>query len=120
MSNRLKNDSGKTSVFGRIESLMSKGGVFEDGVPAKYFPKILFFLLLGVLYIGNTHYANRLARKTNKLKKEVEDLRADYTTMKANYMLESKLSEVSKKVRVYGLSESSNSPVKIKVTKEEY
>lgn len=120
MANKLKNDSGnKKSLFTRIENLLSKGGIFEDGVPAKYFPKVFFFLFLGIVYIGYTHYANKLARKTDKLKKEVEDLRADYTTMKANYMLESKLSEVSKKVKEFGLEESSDSPVKVKVKKDE-
>ena len=107
-------------MFSKIENLLNKGGMFNDGVPSKYFPQLFFLLFLGVLYIGYTHYANKLARKTNTLKKEVEDLRADYTTMKANYMLESKLSEVSKKVKKYGLSESSDSPVKVKVKPSEY
>ncbi len=121
MGNRLKNSGqNKKSIFGKIEDLLNKGGMFSDGVPSKYFPQLFFFLFLGVFYIGYTHYASKLARKTNKLKKEVEDLRADYTTMKANYMYESKLSEVSKKVKEYGLSESSTSPMKIKITESEY
>ena len=119
MGNKLKNSS-QNSLFSKIENLLNKGGMFSEGVRSKYFPQLFFFLFLGVFYIGYTHYANKLARKTNTLKKEVEDLRADYTTMKANYMFESKLSEVSKKVKEYGLSESSSSPTKIKVKESEY
>ena len=119
MSNEEKNTE-KTSAFSRIENLLNKGSIFSDGVPSRYFPQVFFVLFLGVFYIGYTHYANKLARKSNTLKKEVEDLRADYTTMKANYMIESKLSEVSKKVAQYGLNESSHSPTKIKVKPEEY
>ncbi|MFK7900929.1 MAG: FtsL-like putative cell division protein [Cyclobacteriaceae bacterium] len=122
MSNELKHIDSKEgkSIFARVENTLSKGGLFDDGVPTKYFPHIFFFLFLGVFYIGYTHYANKVARRTNKLKKEVEDLRADYTTMKANYMYESKLSEVAKKVTSYGLSESNKSPIKIKVPADEY
>ena len=119
MENRLK-DSKQQSLFRKIEKVLSKGEIFKDGVPSKYFPQLFFFLFLGVTYIGYTHYVNKLARKTDTLKKQVEDLRADYTTMKANYMYESKLSEVSKKVKEYGLREPSSYPTKIKVKASEY
>ena len=51
---------------------------------------------------------------------EVEDLRADYTTLKANLMFASKQSEVAKKVRDLQLKESLTPPFKIEVEAGEY
>jgi hypothetical protein len=51
---------------------------------------------------------------------EVEDLRADYTTMKADLMFASKQSEVAKKVQLYGLRETLQPPFKLVVKKGEY
>jgi hypothetical protein len=51
---------------------------------------------------------------------EVEDLRADYTTLKADLMFASKQSEVAKKVKIYGLKESLTPPFKVVVEKGEY
>mgnify|MGYP001796119542 FL=1 len=52
------------------------------------------------------------------MKKEIEDLRADYTTLKADYMYASKQSEVAKKVEKLGIKESLRPPEKITITAE--
>ena len=51
---------------------------------------------------------------------EVEDLRADFTTLKSEYMFASKQSEVARKVKKIGLQESRIPPYKIVVNEEEY
>jgi hypothetical protein len=51
---------------------------------------------------------------------EVEDLRADYTTLKADIMYASKQSEVARRVKDLGLKESINPPYKLVVEKGEY
>jgi hypothetical protein len=94
----------------------SKG--FGSGVFA--LPKILFALLLGLIYISNTHYAEKTVRKINTIQAEVEDLRADYTTLKADLMFASKQSEVAKKVKDLELRESLTPPYKIEVEEGEY
>ena len=58
--------------------------------------------------------------KIDRTKKEVQDLRADYTTLKANYMFASKQSEVAKRVKEIDLYESMEPPSKIEVVKGEY
>ena len=107
-----KNRSG-SSVFDVLERNLKMESWFEDGVPTKYFRHVLFLTGLGLLYISNTHYADRMSREFTGLKKEIEDLRADYTTLKADYMYESKQSEVAKKVKHLGLKEGGDAPVKV-------
>ncbi len=108
------------SFFSGIEKKLKLESYFEEGFPTQYLPKILFVMMLGLLYIGNTHYAEKAVRKINSIQAEVEDLRADYTTMKADLMFASKQSEVARKVKVYGLQESLTPPYKVVVPEGEY
>lgn len=110
----------RTGVFGWIGKAMRMEAMFEDGLPVKYLPFVLFLVILGLFYIGNSHYSDKTNRKINKLEKEVEDLRADYTTLKADYMISTKQSEVAKKVKDLGLFESEEPPHKIELTESEY
>jgi len=116
--------SGGTSqgggVFAALEKKLKLESYFEEGFPVQYLPKILFVMVLGLLYIGNTHYSEKTVRKINNIQAEVEDLRADYTTLKADLMFASKQSEVAKKVKPYGLQESLTPPYKVVVEKGEY
>ena len=90
-------------------------GLFREGLPVRFLPYLLFVMLLVLLYIGNTHYGNRMNRNIQRLKQETEDLRADYTTLKSDYMEASKQSEVARKVAAIGLVESSSPPFRITV-----
>lgn len=103
------------SVFSLLERLTRMDGLFREGLPVQYLPHVLFVMFLTLVYIGNTHYATRMNRGIQKLKVETEDLRADYTTLKSDYMEASKQSEVARKVAAYGLVESSSPPFRIEV-----
>ncbi|WP_317206652.1 FtsL-like putative cell division protein [Hymenobacter sp. 15J16-1T3B] len=103
------------SIFSLVEKVLNVDGLFRDGVPVHYLPHTLFVMFLILVYIGNTHYAARMNRSIQRLKTETEDLRADYTTLSADYMEASKQSEVARKVAAYGLVESSSPPFSIKV-----
>ncbi|MCO6358258.1 hypothetical protein BXY85_0958 [Roseivirga pacifica] len=92
----------------------------ETGFPVKYLPKVLFAVLLGVCYVWNSHYAERTTREIDRLEDEVEDLRADVTTLEADYMFSSKQSEVARRVQQLGLEESKEPPIKIIVDSDEY
>ena len=94
--------------------------LFEEGFPVQYLPKILFVMMLGLFYISNTHYSEKTVRRINQIQTEVEDLRADYTTLKSDLMFASKQSEVARKVKSLGLKESSAPPYKIVIDKREY
>jgi hypothetical protein len=77
-------------------------------------------MLLSLFYIGNTHYAEKTVRRINEVQNEVEDLRADYTTIKSDLMYASKQSEVARKVGPLGLKESLKPPFKVVVEEGEY
>lgn len=111
---------GGFSVFSAIERKLKLESYFEEGFPVHYLPKIFFVLVLGLIYIGNTHYAEQTVRKINVMQVEVEDLRADYTTLKADLMFSSKQSEVARKVKAFGLKESLIPPYKVVVEEGEY
>ncbi|GAA4494006.1 hypothetical protein GCM10023172_03420 [Hymenobacter ginsengisoli] len=103
------------SLFSLLDRFTGLDGLFREGLPVRYLPKLLFGMLLVLLYIGNTHYGNRMNRNIQRLKQETEDLRADYTTLKSDYMEASKQSEVARKVAAIGLVESSSPPFRIAV-----
>ncbi|MEJ7644045.1 MAG: FtsL-like putative cell division protein [Chryseolinea sp.] len=111
--------SGK-GMFAGLEKKLKLESYFEDGFPVKYLPKILFVMLLGLIYISNTHYAEKTVRRINTIQAEVEDLRADYTTLKADLMYASKQSEVARKVGTLGLKESLKPPFKVETKAGEY
>lgn len=112
--------TGGFSVFSAIEKKLRLENYFEEGFPVHYLPKILFVMVLGLVYIGNTHYAEQTVREINHIQVEVEDLRADYTTLKSDLMFGSKQSEVAKKVKALGLKESLTPPYKVVVEEGEY
>jgi len=102
-------------IFAMLSQSFRMDGLFDEGVPVKFLPQILWITVLIILYIANAHYTEKTIRKIDKLKYEVEDLRTDFTTLKASYMLESKQSEVARKVEPMGLVESKNPPIVIEI-----
>ncbi len=109
----------RKSLFSKLENFTRLDPAFEDGLPVKFMPYIIYITMVGVFYIGNTHYAEKTSRKINNVQNEVEELRADYTTLKANFMKDSKQSEVAEKVKRLGLEESIVPPYKIDMDAEE-
>jgi len=108
------------SAFSGLEKRLKLESYFEEGFPVQYLPKILFVVFLGLLYISNTHYADKTTRAIEKAQSDVEDLRADFTTLKADVMFASKQSEVARRVKSIGLEESLKPPFKVVVKKGEY
>ena len=109
-----------TSIFHLLDRYTKVDSIFQDGLPVKYLPYVLYIMGITLFYIGNTHYAEKTIRKIDRTKSETEDLRADYTTLKSDYMEASKQSEVARKVAPAGIIESSSPPYQIVVNGEEY
>jgi hypothetical protein len=109
-----------TNIFDRVGNFVKIDRLVEDGIPVKYLPKILLIMALVIVYVGNSHYSEKMIRKIGKLEVEVEDLRADFTTLKADYMYARLQSEVTKRVGEIGLEESSVPPYKIILKEGEY
>ncbi len=110
-----KKKSAGVSFFSLLERWLKIDDFSIQRVSSEYLLHGLFLVFLGVLYIGNGHYGENTIRRIDKVQKEVEDLHADYHTLKADYMFDSKQSEVSQKVKDLGLQESSEPPIKIEV-----
>ncbi|WP_242920421.1 FtsL-like putative cell division protein [Pontibacter liquoris] len=108
------------SLFALLDKYANIDSLFEEGVPLKYMPHVLFLTFITLFYIGNTHFAEKTIRKIDKIKVETEDLRADYTTLKSEYMEASKQSEVARNVAPLGLIESSSPPYQVLVPADEY
>jgi hypothetical protein len=108
------------SIFHLVDKYAKLDSFFEDGVPVKYLPYVLFVMVITIFYIGNTHYAEKTIRKIDKIKVETEDLRADYTTLKSDYMEASKQSSVARNVAPIGLIESQSPPYQVTVKDEKY
>ena len=106
-------------MFSMLDKAIRLDSVFEQGVPLKHVPRVLFLFMLAIVYIANSHFSNKLTRRLNKTQAEVEELRVDYTTTKAAYMEAGKQSKVAANVADMGLEESSVPPRKIKLNDEE-
>ncbi len=107
------------TVFQMLESSLGLNNVLSAGLPVKQMPRIFFIMGLLIFYIANTHYADKVVRNIAKAKSQVEDARADYTTLKADLMFKSKQSEVAKRVAVMGIEETLTPPYKIEVEPED-
>ncbi|HTI60985.1 FtsL-like putative cell division protein [Mucilaginibacter sp.] len=77
-------------------------------------PFLLFLTLLGMIYIGNMHMAEKSIRDIEKTQKEVKELSWDYKTSKADLAFKSTLSEVAKRADTLGIKESIVPPQKLK------
>ncbi|MBO9150620.1 FtsL-like putative cell division protein [Chitinophaga sp. GCM10012297] len=83
-------------------------------------PFLLFLAVIALVYISNSHLAEKKVRRINKLSREIKELKWEYLSVRSELMFRSKLSEVSKAVEPLGLKELSTPPQRIEVkTKEE-
>ncbi|GAB3177999.1 FtsL-like putative cell division protein [Telluribacter humicola] len=85
----------------------------EERVPVKYFYYLGWLVLLLVVYERIGYLSEQYVRKSIKLRSEVEDLRAEYTSIKAEYMKSGKQSEIIEKMKASGLEENLMPPHKI-------
>lgn len=123
MENRVKNrreETGGKGPFAVLSRWLKLEGVLDETLPARFTPYALFLAVMGIIYIGNRHFSDRMIREIDRMEAEVEDLRADFTTLKADYMFASKQSEVARKVKRIGLQETRVPPYKIVVNEDEY
>lgn len=101
------------NIFAWIEDKLKISEFLGEGVPVKLVPPIFYAAFLALIYIWSNHRAENTIRKIEKIQQEVEDIRADVTTLEAEYMYSSKQSEVAKKVIPLGIREIDEPPLKI-------
>ncbi len=101
-----------------LKELLS-GSMVSDKIILRNFWYITMLTILGAIYIANRFNAEKINRETNRLTREVRDLRAEALSTSANLMRASKQSEVYRMVkdRGLGLEELRTPPYRIIVNK---
>lgn len=101
------------NFFTVVEKFLRIDATISEVIHVRFLPQIVFIALMCIIYIGNRHHAEKKIRNITLLERQVEDLRADYTTLKAEYMFDTKQSEVAKRVSGMGLVLSTTPPEKL-------
>lgn len=106
----------------RLNDLIPLDRLFgEDNAwPIRHIDRILWVTLLLILYIGLNHNAERLVRRIQRSKTQVDELRAQATVLQADYNKSGKQSEISKRVATLGLTDNQTPPYKIVVKANEH
>lgn len=107
------NTRSEGGIFTLLEKLLRIDESLAEVIHIRFLPQIVFVSVLTVIYIGSRHTAEKKIRAISTLETEVEDLRADFTTLKHDYMFSSKQSELAKKAAPLGLQEPKEPPFKI-------
>jgi len=81
-------------------------------------PFIAFLFLMVMVYIRIIHSVENTVRSTDRLKREVKEIRWGYMTGKAELMFQSKQTEVAKAVEEIGLEQLKEPPKKVVVKDE--
>lgn len=108
-----KSKGPQKSLFSRLDEKLNVTAIFGEGIPVKFVPPIMYAALIAMIYIWSNHRSERMIRQIERVQREVEDLRADVTTLEAEFMYSSKQSEVAKKIQILGIEEIKEPPFKI-------
>ncbi|MVM35136.1 hypothetical protein GO755_34240 [Spirosoma sp. HMF4905] len=92
----------------------------DNAWPIQHIDRILWVTFLLILYIGLNHNAERLVRRIQRTKTQVDELRSQFTVLQADFNKSGKQSEISKRVVGLGLADSQTPPHKIVVKSDEH
>ncbi len=93
-----------------------KSYFFKREDASKWLPFTLFVFVMVVFYISLQQYAERVVRNSEKLNKEIKELRSEYLSTKAELMKESMQTDIAKKLEGTGLKELREPAFKLKAT----
>lgn len=100
-----------------LTSSMQKAAEFNFNISRekmlKQIPFALFIVLLLLVHIWNAHNVEKVIRKTDKLNREIKELRSEYISVLSELMSESKQSKVAAKLDTLGIKELTTPPFKI-------
>jgi hypothetical protein len=110
----------KENRSGSLKDVLS-GALLTSSFVLKQLPYIIFLTVLALLYIGNRYNAEKVARETMELTREVKELRAEATSLSSELMLMNRLSQVEKLVQLneLELKQPVKPPRKIIIKKEQ-
>ena len=77
---------------------------------SKFIPAIVVVVFLSIVYISLSHFHVKHLKEKEELKKELNELRSEYISVKSNLMKKSNQSEVAKRLEIEGIKELRTPP----------
>ena len=103
--------AGRT-VGRQLHNLLDGSFLNRDSV-FSWMPFIFFIALLGIIYIGNNHFAERKIREINRLETEIKELGFDYLNMKSKLNEKTRASYLADELDKHGIRPLVEPPEKI-------
>lgn len=107
----------KPKETSRLTSAVQKMADFDFNISREWLVRQIpfgaFVMILLLIHIYNVHSTERIIRNTDKLNKEIKELRSEYITILSQLMSESKQSSVARKLDTLGIKELTTPPIKI-------
>ena len=98
---------------GRFFLGIIEGRFLARDTMVRWLPFLFFLTFLGLVYIANTYYAEKMVRINDRTARELKELRYEHITIKSQLMTLSKQSEVAKRLAGTGIKETVVPPEKI-------
>ncbi len=92
-------------------------GSMSASLILKNLPFVMFLGFLTVIYIANTHFAEKQIRQIQTLQQDVKELKRQYNSLKSENMLKSRLAEIEEGVEGLGLTKKAGAIKRIIVEK---
>jgi hypothetical protein len=106
-----------SNVSRSLANIFSGNFLSKDNVVG-FLPFIFFLTFIGILYIANGYYAEKVVRDLYKTGNDVKELRSEYITIKSELNYKSKQSQVAQATKAIEVYESTTPPTKIVVDEE--
>ena len=106
MANAVKNSGGESKSkpqTGVMDMLFNIDSLTGGELPVSLLKKVIYTAFLILIYIYYTMMAESKIHRIEKVKLELEEIRADYTTQKAEYMKVGKQSYLALAMKKYNL-----------------
>ncbi|TNE82030.1 MAG: hypothetical protein EP332_01770 [Bacteroidetes bacterium] len=103
----------ETPKKGLLIRFTEMAGLGDKAEVAQFMPFVFFLSFLTLVYIYNSHQAIKVVRQIDELNKEIKEYRAEYISVKSDFMYKSKQSQVAKRLEGTGLKELTQPPVKL-------
>jgi len=113
-----KKKSERENAARKFIRLVNIFGYFDRKSVVTIMPYMFFLFLLGLMYIGNSYYAEKSIRDIDRTGRDLKELRAEFITARNDLMYRSKMSEVALAIEPKGVKEATTAPSKIVIKTE--
>lgn len=106
------------SIAVLFKDIISGEFLTRDGV-TRHIPYLLFISLLFILYISMGYQFERIEREKHQTKKQLEELSAEFKTLKAEFETQLQQSNVEEKIAELGLHQTVEPPFLLEANVEQ-